>query len=48
LLQSWKATNENSRIRIRESNPELDPLVRGTDPRSRIRTKMSRIRNIGR
>jgi hypothetical protein len=28
-------------------DPHPDPLVRGTDPRIRIRTKMSRIRNNG-
>ncbi len=28
-------------------DPEQDPLVTGTDPRIRIRTKMSRIRNLG-
>jgi hypothetical protein len=27
------------------SGSSLDPLVRGTDPRIRMRTKMSRIRN---
>ncbi len=27
-------------------DPDLDPLVKSTDPRIRIRTKMSRIRNI--
>jgi hypothetical protein len=27
------------------TNPHPEPLVRGTDPRIRIRTKMSRIRN---
>ncbi len=30
----------------KEQDPEPDPLVKGTDPRIRIRTKMSRIRNI--
>jgi hypothetical protein len=35
--------------RRKESDSELDPdpLVRGTDPRTRIRTKMSRIPNTG-
>jgi hypothetical protein len=28
-----------------DSHPHPDPLVRGTDPRIRIHTKMSRIRN---
>jgi hypothetical protein len=33
----------------KEQDPEPDPLVKGTDPRIRIRirTKMSRIQNIG-
>ncbi len=26
-------------------DPKPDPLVKGTDPRNRIRTQMSRIRN---
>ncbi len=30
-----------------ELYPDLDPLVRGTDPQIRIRTKMSRIPNTG-
>jgi hypothetical protein len=30
-----------------EPDPEPNPLVKGTDPRIRIRTKMSRIRNTG-
>jgi hypothetical protein len=40
-----KVTDEKSRIR----SPEPDPLVRGKDPRIRIRisTKMSRIHNTG-
>jgi hypothetical protein len=29
----------------KEQDPDLDPLVRGTDPQIRIRTKMSRIQN---
>ena len=29
----------------KEQDPEPDPLVKSTDPRIRIRTKMSRIRN---
>ncbi len=40
-----KVNDENSRIRIRDPNP--DPLVRGMDPRIRIHTKMSCIRNTG-
>jgi hypothetical protein len=28
-----------------EPDPNPDPLCKGTDPRIRIRTKMSRIRN---
>ncbi len=39
----FKVTEGNTRIRSEESDP--DPLVRGTDPRIQIRTKMSRIRN---
>jgi hypothetical protein len=35
-----KVTDENSRI------PDPDPLVRGTDPRIKICTNMTRIRNI--
>jgi hypothetical protein len=27
------------------AHPDADPLVRGTDPRIRIQTKISRIRN---
>ncbi len=33
FLESWRAPDEKSRI------PESDPLVIGTDPRIRIRTK---------
>jgi hypothetical protein len=40
-----KVNDENSRIRIQE--PDADPFVRGMDPRIRIHTKMSRIRNTG-
>ncbi len=46
-----KVNDENSRIRIQDQdpypNPDPDPLVRGMDPRIRIRihTKMSWIRN---
>jgi hypothetical protein len=42
-----KVYDENSRIRIQDAVP--DPLVRGMDPRIRIRihTKMSWIRNTG-
>jgi hypothetical protein len=40
LFAILKVTDENSRIRIRISNP--DPLVRVTDPRFRISNKMSR------
>ncbi len=36
-----KVNDENSRFQ----DPDPDPLVRGTDMRIRIRTKMSRIRN---
>jgi hypothetical protein len=38
-----KVNDENSRIRIQDPDP--DPLVRGMDPRIRIHTKMSWIRN---
>ncbi len=40
-----KVNDENSRIRIQD--PDSDPLVRGMDPRNRIRIqpKMSWIRN---
>jgi hypothetical protein len=34
-----------SKTTLKHLNP--DPLVRGTDPQIRIRTKMSRIRNTG-
>ncbi len=40
-----KVNDENSRIRIQGPNP--DSLARGLDPRIRIQTKMSWIRNIG-
>jgi hypothetical protein len=30
-----------------DPDPDLDPLVRGTDPQIQIRTKMSRIPNTG-
>ena len=42
-----KVNDENSRIRIQDPDP--DPLVRGMDPRIRIRIhpKMSWIRNTG-
>ncbi len=42
-----KVNDENSSIRIQDPDP--DPLVRGMDPRIRIRihTKMSWIRNTG-
>jgi hypothetical protein len=33
------------RVTDKKQEPEPDPLVRGTDPRIGIRTKMSRIRN---
>jgi hypothetical protein len=36
---------KNNRIRIQDPNPDPDPLVRGMDPRIRIPTKMSWIRN---
>jgi hypothetical protein len=29
----------------KDQDPESDPLVRGTDPQIRIRTKMSRLRD---
>ncbi len=32
---------------MKNQDPDPDPLVRGTDPRIRIRTKMLRIRNTG-
>ncbi len=31
--------------RLKDQDPDPDPFVSGTDPRIRIRTKMSRIRN---
>jgi hypothetical protein len=40
-----KVTDENSRIRIQDPDP--DPLVRGMDPRIRIHPKMSWILNTG-
>jgi hypothetical protein len=40
-----KVNDENSRIRIQDPDPDPDPLVRGMDPRIRIHTKMSWIRN---
>jgi hypothetical protein len=40
-----KVNDENSRIRIQDPDPNPDPLVRGMDPRIRIHTKMSWIRN---
>jgi hypothetical protein len=42
-----KVNDENSRIRILDSDPDRnpDPLVRGMDPRIRIHPKMSWIRN---
>jgi hypothetical protein len=40
-----KVNDENSRIQIQD--PDLDPLVRGMDPRIRIHTKISWIRNTG-
>ncbi len=42
-----KVNDENSRIRIQDPDPNPDPLVRGMDPRIRIRihAKMSWIRN---
>ncbi len=46
-----KVNDENSKIRIQDPdpNPDPDPLVRGIDPRIRIRIhpKMSWIRNTG-
>ncbi len=38
LLASWRTLTK-------EQDPESDPFVKGTEPRIRIRTKMSRIRN---
>jgi hypothetical protein len=45
-----KVNVENSRIRIQDPDPNPDPLVRGMDPRIRIRIhpKMSWIRNTDR
>jgi hypothetical protein len=40
-----KVNDEKSRIRIQDPDP--DPLVRGMDPRIRIHSKMSWIRNTG-
>jgi hypothetical protein len=42
-----KVNDENRRIRIQDPDPNPDPLVRGMDPRIRIRIhpKMSWIRN---
>ncbi len=42
-----KVNDENSRIRIQDPdpNPDPDPLVRGMDPRIRIRPKISWIQN---
>jgi hypothetical protein len=44
-----KVNDENSRIRMQDPDPNPDPLVRGMDPRIRIRIhpKMSWIRNTG-
>ncbi len=44
-----KVNDENSRIRIQDPDPNPDPLVRGMDPRTRIRIhpKMPWIRNTG-
>jgi hypothetical protein len=42
LVFCWHL-DENSRIRFQDPDP--DPLVRGMDPRIRIRTKNSWIRN---
>ncbi len=41
-----KVNDENSRMDP-DPNPDPDPLVRGMDPRIRIRPKMSWIRNTG-
>jgi hypothetical protein len=42
-----KVNNENIWIRILDPDPDPnpDPLIRGTDPRIRIHTKMPWIRN---
>jgi hypothetical protein len=47
VFLALKVNDENSRIRIEDPDPDPDPLVRGMDPRTRIRihTKMSWIRN---
>jgi hypothetical protein len=42
-----KVSNEKSRIRIQDPDPNLDPLVRVMDPRIRIHSKMSWIQNTG-
>jgi hypothetical protein len=44
-----KVNDENSSIRIQDPDPNPDPLIRGMDPRIRIRIhpKMSWIRNTG-
>jgi hypothetical protein len=42
-----KVNDENSRIRIQDPDPNLDPLVRGMDPRIQIHPKMLWIRNTG-
>jgi hypothetical protein len=51
LIGILKVNDEKSRIRIQDPdpNPNPDPLVRGMDPRIRIRihSKMSWIRNTG-
>ncbi len=52
LLVSYKKKYEKKYFFLhwrKKSDPELDPdpLVRGKDPRIRIRTKMSRIPNTG-
>ncbi len=46
LQKVQKVNDENSRIRT-YPNPDLDLLVKGMDPRIRIHTKMSWIRNTG-
>jgi hypothetical protein len=43
-----KVNDENRRIRIQDPDPNPNPLVRGMDPRIRIHTKMSWIRNTDR
>ncbi len=45
LLASWRLMTKKSRIRDPDPNP--DPPVRSMDPRIRIHTKMSWIRNNG-